>query len=64
MQGFEVVSNSLKKNGIEYIFAVVGIPVIQLAEDCQKKGVRVICTRNEQSAAYAANAWGNLMKLC
>jgi hypothetical protein len=46
--------------GVECIFGVVGIPVIEIAEACTMEGITFIGMRNEQSASYAANAWGLL----
>jgi 2-hydroxyacyl-CoA lyase 1 len=58
--GAVLVANSLKRLGVQVVFGVVGVPVIEVAEACRQQGIRFIAMRNEQSASYAANAWGYL----
>lgn len=62
MDGAEVTAAALKAQGIEYIFGVVGIPVIDVAIAAQKVGIKFIGMRNEQAACYAASAIGYLTK--
>lgn len=50
------------KQGVEYMFGIVGIPVIDVAIAAQKEGIKYIGMRNEQSACYAAQAIGYLTK--
>lgn len=45
---------------MDAIFGIVGIPVIEVAQACIDIGIRFIGFRNEQSAAYAAAAYGYL----
>lgn len=45
---------------MEYVFGIVGIPVIELAMAFQSAGLKYIGMRNEQAAAYAAQAIGYL----
>lgn len=45
-------------SGVSCVFGVVGIPVVEIAESLMMEGISFIGCRNEQSAAYAANAWG------
>ena len=42
------------------MFGIVGFPVIQLGFELQKEGINYIGMRNEQSACYAAQAYGYL----
>ncbi|PRT53191.1 Putative 2-hydroxyacyl-CoA lyase [Wickerhamiella sorbophila] len=58
--GAEIVANSLKELGVEHIFGIVGIPVIEVAEACIAKGINFISFRNEQTATYAASIYGYL----
>lgn len=46
--------------GIEYVFGIIGIPVIELSMAMQGAGLKYIGMRNEQSACYAAQAIGYL----
>jgi 2-hydroxyacyl-CoA lyase 1 len=40
--------------GVEYVFGIIGIPVIELSMAMQAVGLKYIGMRNEQSACYAA----------
>jgi 2-hydroxyacyl-CoA lyase 1 len=60
IDGANVVARSLKEQGIEYMFGVVGIPVIEIGMAAQQHGIKYIGCRNEQAAAYAAQAMGYL----
>jgi len=60
--GMHIVVDALKKNGVEAIYAVVGIPVTDLARHAQAEGIRVIGFRHEQSAGHAAAISGYLTK--
>ncbi|KAI9321543.1 thiamine pyrophosphate enzyme, N-terminal TPP binding domain-containing protein [Dichotomocladium elegans] len=58
--GAELIAATLKHHGITVIFGIVGIPVVEVAEACIAAGIRFLSFRNEQSAAYAASAYGYL----
>ncbi|XP_052814915.1 2-hydroxyacyl-CoA lyase 1-like [Mya arenaria] len=58
VEGCDVFAKSLKNQGVEYVFGIVGIPVIELAMAMQKEGIKYIGMRNEQAASYAASAIG------
>lgn len=58
--GAAIIAASLKQLGIQHVFGIVGIPVIEVAEACIQEGIRVITFRNEQSAVYAASIYGYL----
>ena len=60
--GMHLLVNALKKNGVETIFGVVGIPVTDLARYAQKAGIRYIGFRHEQSAGHAAAISGYLTR--
>ena len=55
-----VVNYSLIFQGIDYVFGIVGVPVIEIAMAIQAAGLKYIGMRNEQAAAYAAGAIGYL----
>ncbi len=52
--GFQLVIEALKLNGIDTIFGLPGIPITDLARRAQAKGMRVISFRHEQNAGNAA----------
>ena len=58
--GFNLIVDALKLNGVQTIYGVVGIPVTDLARVAQAKGVRYIGFRQEQAAGHAAAAAGFL----
>ncbi|KAF7914319.1 uncharacterized protein EAF01_000725 [Botrytis porri] len=58
--GAQLVARALKDLGVEVIFGLVGIPVVQVAEEAIAVGIRFIAFRNEQAASYAATAYGYL----
>src|ERR1700735_4177126 len=60
--GFHLVVDALKLNGIDTIFGVAGIPITDLARLAQAEGVRYIGFRDEQSARNAAAIAGYLTK--
>ncbi len=56
--GFNLVIDALKLNGIDTIFALPGIPITDLTRKAQAAGLRVISFRHEQNAGYAASIAG------
>jgi 2-hydroxyacyl-CoA lyase 1 len=60
VDGATLIARSLKKQGIDHLFGVVGFPVGPIAAAAQKEGVAYIGMRNEQAASYAAQAYGYL----
>ena len=60
--GFHLVIDALKLNGINTIYNVPGIPITDLGRMAQAEGIRVISFRHEQNAGYAAGIAGYLTK--
>ncbi len=58
--GFHLVIDALKLNGIDTIFGLPGIPITDLTRKAQAEGMRVISFRHEQHAGNAAAAAGYL----
>src|SRR5437773_643808 len=56
--GFHLVIDALKLNGIDTLFALPGIPITDLTRKLQAAGMRVIAFRHEQNAGYAASIAG------
>src|SRR3990170_7394740 len=56
LTGATLVARSLKQQGIEYMFGIVGVPVVPIAFRCQMEGIKYYGMRHEQSASYAAQA--------
>ena len=60
--GFHLVIDALKLNGITTIYGVPGIPITDLGRMAQAAGMRVISFRHEQNAGNAAAIAGFLTK--
>ena len=60
--GFHLVIDALKLNGITNIYNVPGIPITDLGRMMQAEGMRVFSFRHEQNAGYAASIAGYLTK--
>jgi oxalyl-CoA decarboxylase len=60
--GFHLVIDALKLNGLTTIYGVPGIPITDLGRMAQAAGIRVLSFRHEQSAGYAAAIAGFLTK--
>jgi 2-hydroxyacyl-CoA lyase 1 len=60
IDGATLIARSLKQQGVNHLFGVVGFPVGPIAAAAQKEGIAYIGMRNEQTASYAAQAYGYL----
>ena len=60
--GFHLIIDALKLNGVKTIYGVPGIPITDFGRMAQGAGIRVISFRHEQNAGYAASIAGYLTK--
>src|SRR3982751_6422284 len=60
--GFKLVIDALKLNGLTTIYGVPGIPITDFGRMAQAAGIRVLAFRHEQNAGYAASIAGFLTK--
>src|SRR5688572_19631209 len=60
IDGFHLVIEALKLNGIDTVFGLPGIPITDLTRMLQAEGLRMISFRHEQNAGYAASMAGFL----
>ncbi|HEX9523124.1 MAG TPA: oxalyl-CoA decarboxylase [Reyranella sp.] len=60
--GFHLVIDALKLNGIKTIYGVPGIPITDFGRMAQAAGIRVLSFRHEQNAGNAAAIAGYLTK--
>src|SRR3546814_20493603 len=58
--GVHLLIDALKRNDVETIYGVPGIPITDLCRFMQGEGLRVLSFRHEQSAGYAAAIAGFL----
>ncbi|HWK95426.1 MAG TPA: oxalyl-CoA decarboxylase [Pseudolabrys sp.] len=60
--GFNLIIDALKLNGVKTLYAVPGIPITDFLRMSQAEGLRVLSFRHEQAAGYAASIAGYLTK--
>jgi oxalyl-CoA decarboxylase len=60
--GFHLIIDALKLNGLTTIYGVPGIPITDFGRMAQAEGIRVISFRHEQNAGNAAAIAGYLTK--
>ncbi|MFN3656854.1 MAG: oxalyl-CoA decarboxylase [Pseudolabrys sp.] len=60
--GFNLIIDALKLNGVKTLYAVPGIPITDFLRMSQAAGLRVLSFRHEQNAGYAASIAGYLTK--
>lgn len=58
--GAQIIVEIIKKLGIEVVFGLVGIPVVEILDEMVQNGIKFILFRNEQAASYAASLYGYL----
>lgn len=60
MNGAELFVACLRQQGVEWVSGLCGNGLNSILAACHAAGVRVIDTRNEQTAGYMAESWGRL----
>ncbi|KAI9758575.1 MAG: hypothetical protein M4579_003010 [Chaenotheca gracillima] len=58
--GAKIIARALHDLDVKVLFGIVGIPVVEIAEEAINLGIRFIGFRNEQAASYAASVYGYL----
>ena len=62
ISGAQLVIDSLKREGVDTVYALPGDPVGDIVNGCAKAGIRMITVRHEQAAAMAAQAHSYLTR--
>ncbi|MGD9942893.1 MAG: thiamine pyrophosphate-binding protein [Burkholderiaceae bacterium] len=60
LTGSEILARSLKKEGTEDLFFLMGGPMILTEQTCITEGIRMIDVRHEQAAALMAQSYSRL----
>lgn len=60
LHGGSVIARGLASEGVELIFTLPGTHVQAVYDGCLDAGIRVVDVRHEQTAGYAADAWGRV----
>ena len=55
LTGASIVAKSLRDQGVQYVFGIVGIPVVEVGFALQNAGVHYIGTRNEQAVSFMSD---------
>ena len=58
--GAQIIARTLRDLGVAVVFGIVGIPVVEIAEEAIDLGIKFVGFRNEQAAGYAASVYGYL----
>ena len=60
ISGAEILAKSLRKQGVDTMFYIMGGPMLETETFCIKEGIRAIDVRHEQAAAMMAHAWARV----
>ena len=55
-----LVARRLKASGIDTVFTLSGGHLFSIYDGCRSEGIRLIDTRHEQTAAFAAEGWSKV----
>lgn len=58
--GGESVAEVLRAHGVKYVFTLVGGHISPILVACEKLGIRIVDTRHEATAVFAADAVARL----
>lgn len=58
--GGESVAEVLRAHGVQYVFTLVGGHISPILVACEKLGIRIVDTRHEATAVFAADAVARL----
>lgn len=58
--GGESVAEVLRAHGVKYVFTLVGGHISPILVACEKVGIRIVDTRHEATAVFAADAVARL----
>jgi acetolactate synthase-1/2/3 large subunit len=57
-----LVARRLKASGIDTVFTLSGGHLFSIYDGCRSEGIRLIDTRHEQTAAFAAEGWSKVTR--
>lgn len=60
LHGGTIVARALASEGVDTIFTLPGASVQGIYDGCLDESIRVLDVRHEQTAGYAADAWGRV----
>jgi acetolactate synthase-1/2/3 large subunit len=54
------VAKALQALGVDHLFTLTGGHIFPILDGCHQSGIRIVDTRHEQTAAFAAEGWARL----
>ena len=58
-----IIARRLRSSGIDTLFTLSGGHLFSLYDGCRDEGIRLIDTRHEQTAAFAAEGWSKVTRV-
>src|SRR6201995_5807128 len=58
-----LVARRLKASGVDTLFTLSGGHLFSIYDGCRDEGIRLIDTRHEQTAAFAAEGWSKVTRV-
>ncbi|WP_343599997.1 acetolactate synthase [Mycobacterium sp.] len=58
-----LIARRLKASGIDTVFTLSGGHLFSLYDGCRAEGIRLVDTRHEQTAAFAAEGWSKVTRV-
>ncbi|WP_066912515.1 acetolactate synthase [Mycobacterium interjectum] len=58
-----LIARRLKASGVDTVFTLSGGHLFSIYDGCRAEGIRLIDTRHEQTAAFAAEGWSKVTRL-
>ena len=59
----QLIARRLRASGIDTVFTLSGGHLFSIYDGCRSEGIRLIDTRHEQTAAFAAEAWSKVTRV-
>src|ERR1700753_881636 len=59
----QLIARRLKASGIDTIFTLSGGHLFSFYDGCRSEGIRLVDTRHEQTAAFAAEGWSKVTRV-
>ena len=58
-----LIARRLRASGIDTMFTLSGGHLFSIYDGCRSEGIRLIDTRHEQTAAFAAEGWSKVTRV-
>ncbi|AKN17094.1 hypothetical protein MHAE_02335 [Mycobacterium haemophilum DSM 44634] len=58
----QLIARRLKASGVDTVFTLSGGHLFSIYDGCRSEGIRLIDTRHEQTAAFAAEGWSKVTR--